>query len=132
MTSSIERTREVAQRYVDLFNTDVRRFVTECYAPDFQVLPVNITGHRIIRGYEEYIASENAILARQPKRRIRLDKMHVSEEMAFVEATLEDGDRPGFAFPFRAALRVRDGRIVEDWTFQRSLADAVFQYNHKW
>lgn len=121
------------EKYLELYNApDLERFVTECYAPDCRVQGVNITGHGVIRGHANFLQTEGVILARQPQRTLRVDKAHIADEFIFIEGTVLDAQRPGFAFPFRSALSIKEGVIAEDWTLQRSLADAVFMYDNKW
>lgn len=117
MTAEEQRNLAVAARYIELYNTDIDRFVPECYAIDCEVYAM---GGGVIRGHEQFLRVEKSVLRAAPKRRMRLDFSHAVGNVVILEVTLLDPDRGAdWQLPFCAVLTCRDGKIVTD----RSYAD---------
>jgi len=112
MTSEEQRTLAAAKLYEDLYNSDIKRFVRECYTPDCEV------NGGFIRGHEQFIQVEENVLRAAPKRKMRVDRHHVTGNVAVVEAVLLDPDQGAdWNLPFCAVLTCRDGKIASDWTY---------------
>lgn len=112
MTTEAQRLVEVAKRYEELYNTDVERFVRECYTSDCEV------NGGMIRGHEQFIHVERKVLQAAPRRKMRAERTHVAGNVMVVEAVLLDPDQgPDWRLPFCAVLTCRDGKIVPDWTY---------------
>ncbi len=117
MTEQERRNIETAERYIELYNTDIERFVPECYTPDCKVYAM---GAGVIEGPEHFLQVERAVVAAAPKRYTRLEHLHASGDVVTVEVTLLDPDAgDDWAIPFVAVLTMRDGKIAID----RSYAD---------
>lgn len=111
-TSEEQANLELARRYEALYNSDIERFVTECYAPDCVINGGDVLGHDGLR------ETERRVLAAAPRRKMRVDRMHAVGDVVVVEAVLLDPDqRPGWKLPLCAVLTCRDGKIVTDWTY---------------
>ena len=77
-------------------------------------------GAGVIEGAEKFLEVERKVLKSAPKRRVRLDKMHVTGDAVTVEVTLLNPDAGAdWSLPFIAILNMRDGKIATD----RSCAD---------
>jgi len=112
MTAEEKQNLEVAKRYEETYNTDVERFVHECYTPDCKV------NGGMIRGYEQFVQVEKNVLRAAPKRKMRVDRTYARENVVIVEAVLLDPDKgPDWRLPFCAVLTCRDGKIATDWTY---------------
>ena len=112
MTTEEQINLAVAKRYEDLYNTDVERFVHECYTPDCEV------NGGMIRGYEQFVQIEKNVLRAAPKRKMRVDRTYVTGNVVIVEAVLLNPDQgPDWKLPFCAVLTCRDGKIATDWTY---------------
>ena len=112
MTNEEQRNLEVAKRYEDLYNTDVERFVHECYTSDCEV------NGGFIRGYEQFVQVEKNVLRAAPKRKMRVDRRHAAGNVVIVEAVLLNPDQGAdWNLPFCAVLTCRDGKIATDWTY---------------
>lgn len=106
---------DIAKRYVDLYNTDPDRFVRECYHDDFKVVAMGISE---ITGVDKFIAVEKAVLKAAPKRLMRVDKMHATDEVVVVEAAVVDaGKGADWEIPFCAVLVMRGDKIAIDRTY---------------
>jgi ketosteroid isomerase-like protein len=117
MTEQEKRNLDTAHRYIELYNNDIERFVPECYTDDCRVYAM---GRGVIDGPQQFLELEKAVLRAAPRRRMRLDKLHVTAETATVEVTLLDPDAGSdWELPFVAVLNMRDGKIAVD----RSYAD---------
>ncbi len=117
MTAEEQRNLKVAARYEELYNTDIERFVPECYAPDCEA---HVMGQSVIRGYEQFLHVERTVLRAAPKRQMRVDRVHAVGNVVVVEVVLLNPDQgPDWQLPFCAVLTCRDGKIVTD----RSYAD---------
>jgi limonene-1,2-epoxide hydrolase len=115
MTAEEQRNLKVAARYEELYNTDVERFVRECYTPDCEAYAM---GGGTIRGHEQFVRVEKAVLRAAPTRRMRVDHTHAAGNVVTVEAVLLNPDRgPDWQLPFCAVLTCRDGKIVTDRTY---------------
>lgn len=111
------RNAETAARYIDLYNTDIGRFVPECYTPDCRVLAM---GGGVIDGPAAFLQVERTVLAAAPRRQMRLDHLHAIGDSVTIEVTLLNPDQgTDWARPFVAVLTLRDGLIAVD----RSYAD---------
>ena len=112
MTPEEQRNLAVAKRYEDLYNTDVERFVHECYTPDC------VVNDGLIRGYEQFVQIEKNVLRAAPKRKMRVDRTYATGNAVIVEAVLLNPDQgPDWQLPFCAVLTCRDGKIATDWTY---------------
>lgn len=112
MTAEEQRNLETVKRYEDLYNSDIERFVRECYTPDCEV------NGGMIRGYEQFIQVEHNVLRAAPKRSMRVARTHVVGNVVVVEAVLLDPDKGAtWQLPFCAVLTFRDGKIATDWTY---------------
>jgi len=112
MTAEEQRNLEVAKRYEELYNTDVERFVHECYIPDCEV------NGGFIRGYEQFVQVEKNVLRAAPKRKMRVDHRHAVGDAVIVEAVLLNPDKGAdWQLPFCAVLVCRDGKIAIDRTY---------------
>ena len=117
MTEQERRNIKTAERYIELYNNDIDRFVPECYTPDCTVYAM---GSGVIEGPEQFLQVERAVLAAAPKRYMRLEHLHASGDVVTVEVTLLDPDAgKDWTIPFVAVLTMRDGKIAID----RSYAD---------
>ena len=102
MTAEEERNLELAKKYLELYNTDIDRFVPECYAPDFEVVGPGIAS---FSGYDTFIRVEKEILKRRPERKMRVVEFFPSGDTVVVEGV-------GFV----AFLKCKDGKIIQDRT----------------
>ena len=115
MTEQERRNTKTAERYIELYNTDIERFVPECYTPD---CTVHAMGAGVLEGPEQFLQAERAVLAAAPKRHMRFEHMHASGDVVTVEVTLLDPDAgEDWAIPFVAVLIMRDGKIAIDRTY---------------
>lgn len=105
----------VAQRYVELYNTDPERFVRECYHADYKV---GVMGIGWYDGIEKFIEIEKAVLAAAPGRRMRVTAMHATDRAVVVEAAVTDPARGAdWELPFCAVLEIRGDKIAVDRTY---------------
>ncbi len=117
MTEQVQRNIETAKRYIELYNSDVARLISECYTPDCTVYAM---GAGVLEGAEQFLQVELAIVEAAPKRYFRLDHMHASGDMVTNEVTLLDPDAgDDWSIPMAAVFTLRDGKIAID----RSYAD---------
>lgn len=101
----------LADQWVQDFNTNVDRLITELYAPDCLFSGVEY-------GHERLLRFERRVLAAAPNRSIRLDKKHAVGDVVTVEGVLLDPDRGAeWKLPFCAVLTWRDGKVVSDNTY---------------
>lgn len=115
MTEQERRNIKTAERYIELYNTDIERFVPECYTPDCKVYAM---GAGVVEGAEQFLQVERAVLDAAPKRYMRLEHLHASGDVVTVEVTLLNPDAGGdWAIPFVAVLTMRDGKIAVDRTY---------------
>jgi hypothetical protein len=112
MTAEEQRNLDLAQRYEDLYNTDIMKFIHECYTADC------VVNDGLIRGYEQFIKVEESVLHAAPKRKMRVDHKYTDGNVVVVQAVLLDPDRgPKWQLPFCAVLTCRDGKIASDYTY---------------
>src|SRR5262245_61955411 len=112
MTAEEQRNLEVAKQYELLYNTDIKRFVRECYTSDCEV------NGGMIRGHEQFVRVEERVLRAAPRRKMRVDRTYPSGNVVVVEAVLLDPDQgTEWQLPFCAVLTCRDGKIASDWTY---------------
>jgi ketosteroid isomerase-like protein len=115
MLANEQQNLATALRYLELYNHDIERFVPECYAPDFEV---HTMGLGVIRGYEQFLQVERAVLKAAPRRRMRLDHFHVAGDTVILEITLLNPDAgDDWSLPFVAVLVMRDGKILIDRSY---------------
>ena len=115
MTAEEQRNLETAQQYEELYNTDIERFVHECYTPDCEAYAM---GGGVIRGHAQFVQIEKSVLRAAPKRRMRVERTQALGDVVVVEAVLLDPDQgPDWRLPFCAVLVCRDGKIVTDRTY---------------
>jgi hypothetical protein len=111
MNDQIERNLALAEQWVEAFNTDVEKLITELYAPDCLFSGVAL-------GHEKMVRFERRVLAAAPHRSIRLDKAHAAGDVVTVEGVLLDPDKGAeWKLPFCAVLTWRDGKVVSDNTY---------------
>src|SRR5580698_2843382 len=112
MTAEEQRNLDLAQRYEDLYNNDIIKFIHECYTADC------VVNDGLIRGYEQFIKVEESVLRAAPKRKMRVDHKFTDGNVVVVQAVLLDPDRgPKWQLPFCAVLTCRDGKIANDYTY---------------
>ena len=112
MTPEEQRNLAVAKQYELLYNTDIKRFVHECYTSDCEV------NGGMIRGHEQFVQVEDKVLRAAPKRKMRVDRTYPVGNAVIVEAVLLDPDQGAdWQLPFCAVLTCRDGKIMTDWTY---------------
>lgn len=117
MTTEEERNVRLSHRYEDLYNSDIKRFVDECYAADC------VLNEGYIKGQARLLDIEERVLRAAPKRKMRVDARHAAGNVVVVQAVLLDPDQgPDWKLPFCAVLTCRDGKIASDWTY----------FNGKW
>ncbi len=115
MTDQQQKNLAIAARYIELYNSDVERFVRECYHPDYTAFGM---GAGSFQGLDTFIEVEKLVLGAAPKRRMRLVTMHATETAVIVEVVLEDPDQgAGWELPFCAVLEIRDDKILVDRTY---------------
>ncbi len=115
MTAEEQRNLEVAKQYEELYNTDIERFVRECYAPDYEGYAM---GSGRFHGHDKFVEIEQQVLGAAPKRKMRVERTHAAGNVVTVEAVLLDpGQGPDWQLPFCAVLVCRDGKIVIDRTY---------------
>ncbi len=113
--NATEKNHTLVQHWMRCYNDDVTRMVNECYAPDCKVYPM---GKGVIEGQAALQKVEDAVLAKAPKRRFDIERMHASGDVVCVEALLRDADQgPAWSLPFIAVLTIQNGRIVTDRTY---------------
>lgn len=105
----------VAERYVELYNTEPERFVRECYHVDYKVGAMGLGWYDDV---EKFIDIEKLVFKATPLRRMRADCIRVTRTTVIVEAAVVDSDRsPNWELPFVAALEIRDDKIAVDRTY---------------
>ena len=115
MTAEEQRNLALAKQYEELYNTDVERFVRECYAPDYTVYAM---GGASYGGYERFVEIEQSVLRAAPQRKMRVERLHAAGEVVVVEAVIVDPERGSdWQLPFCAVLTCREGKIVTDRTY---------------
>lgn len=115
MTEKEERNLATAKRYVEYYNNDVERLVSDCYTTD---CVVHTMGAGAIHGPKQFLEVEQAVLRAAPKRRMRAEHMHVTGDVVVVEITLLDADQgTDWELPFSAVLNMRDGKIAVDRSY---------------
>ena len=67
MTTEEERNVRLSHRYEDLYNSDIKRFVDECYAADC------VLNEGYIKGQARLLDIEERVLRAAPKRKMRVD-----------------------------------------------------------
>jgi ketosteroid isomerase-like protein len=118
MTAEEERNLELAKKYHELYNTDIDRFVPECYAPDFEVVGPGIAS---FSGYDTFIRVEKEILKRRPERKMRVVEFFPSGDTVVVEGV-------GFV----AFLKCKDGKIIQDRTHPTLNKEEYKRRNPEW
>ncbi|WP_420464667.1 nuclear transport factor 2 family protein [Panacagrimonas sp.] len=115
MSDLIRNNLAVAQRYVDLYNTDPERFVRECYHSDYTV---GVMGVGSFEGIDKFIEVEKSVWNAAPGRRMRVAHMHATETAVTVEAVVVDESRgKDWGIPFCAVLEIRGDKIAVDRTY---------------
>jgi len=115
VTAEEARNLEAVERWGDLYNNDVHRMVTECYAPDFVV---EIKGIMTYRGYDTFHALEAGALEVAPNRRAESERIVPIGDKALVQGYLTDVDKgPDWKTPFCTILTFSEGLIVRDETY---------------
>ena len=115
MSSRTRANLAVAERYVELYNTDPERFVCECYHTDYRVGAMGLGWYD---GIDKFVGIEKSVLKAAPARRMRVDCMHATETAVVVEAVVTDDARGAdWELPFIAALEIRGDKIAVDRTY---------------
>lgn len=105
----------VAQRYVELYNTDPERFVRECYHDDYKV---GVMGIGEYDGIDKFIEVEKSVWNAAPQRRMKVLKMHATDDVVVVEAAVTDPSKgANWELPFVAVLEIRGDKIAVDRTY---------------
>ena len=105
MTPEEQANLEVARRYEHLYNTDIERFVRECYTPDCEINGGDVRGHAGL------LETERRVFAAAPRRRMRVERTHAVASVVVVEAVLLDPDQgPGGSFRSAPCSRSATGR----------------------
>ncbi len=111
MTTEEQRNLDLAKLYEETYNTDIKRFVSDCYTADCDVMGQ-------IHGHEQFLKVEENVLKAAPRRKMRVDRTYATGDAVVVEAVLLDPDQgPDWKLPFCAVLTCRDGKIARDWTY---------------
>ena len=107
-------TRALAEKYLELYNKatpDSDEFVM-IYSEDC------VVNGGSTKGREALLAIEQGYLKFAPKRKMRLDALHIDGNVAIVLGAIVDADRKGdWSVPFCAVLTCEDGYIVSDYTY---------------
>ena len=119
MTAEEERNLELAKKYLELYNTDLDRFVPECYAPDFEVVGPGLASFG--GDYDQFIQIEKAILKKNPERKMRVVEFFPSGDTVVVEGV-------GFV----AFLKCKDGKIIQDRTHPTVNKEEFKRRNPEW
>lgn len=115
MTSEETRNLELSKCYEDLYNSDVERFVRECYSEDYVVHCMGLFSYR---GHDKFVDVERTVLKAAPNRKMQVKHRHAVGNVVMVEAVMVDPDHgPAWELPFVAALVCKDGKIAEDRTY---------------
>ena len=111
-----ERNLATARRYIELYNSDIQRFVTECYTSDCQVI---CSGIGAIEGHVQFLNVERTVLKAAPRRRMRVEHEHVLDDgRVAMEITLLDPDQgDDWELPFITILTMRDSLIAIDMNY---------------
>lgn len=116
MTTEEQRNLELAKKYEQTYNDDIKKFVYECYTSDCALNDTAL-------GHQKFLQLEERVLKAAPKRRMRVDARHAAGNVVVAQAVLLDPDQgPDWKIPFCAVLTCRDGKIASDWTY----------FNGKW
>lgn len=108
------KTLEGVERYMHLYNTDIERFVPECYTDDYVLYVAGGEFH----GYDQFLKIECGIKKAVPGRRMAIDKLHlVGDTTVVLEMIILDTARPDWFEPLCVILDFRDGKIVEDRSY---------------
>ncbi len=117
MTDQAKQNLAVAERYIELYNSDPEKFVRECYHPDYNL---NCMGVGSFEGIDKFIEIEQAVWNAAPNRRMHVLKMHATDTAVIVEVVLKDKTRgEDWGIPLCAVLEIRGDKIALD----RSYAD---------
>ena len=112
MTDKQQQNLAVARRYVELYNTDPERFVRECYHTDYKV---GAMGLGWFEGIDKFIEVEKAVWNAAPRRRMKILKMHATDDVVVVEAVVTNPDQGAdWELPFVAVLEIRGDKIAVD------------------
>jgi limonene-1,2-epoxide hydrolase len=115
MTEKRQQNLAVAQRYVELYNTDPERFVRECYHTDYKVGAMGLGWYD---GIDKFIQVEKAVWKAAPGRRMKIVHMHATDNAVIVEAAVVDPSRGAdWELPFCAVLEIRGDKIAVDRTY---------------
>lgn len=112
--SAVEKeTRALADKYLELYNlaTPESEDFVMIYSEDC-VVNGNVIGR------EGLLAVEQGYLRFAPKRKMRLDALHIDGNVAIVQGAIVDADRKGdWSVRFCAVLTCEGGYIVSDDTY---------------
>ena len=115
MTEIEQRNLATAHLYLELYNSDIERFVQECYTSDCKVY---MMGYGVVEGPKKFLKMEQKVLQAAPRRRMRLDHTHVTGDVVTFEGAVLNPDAgDDWELPFAAVLVMRDGKIAIDRTY---------------
>ena len=112
-----ERNLETVKHWEHLYNTDVKRMISECYAENAEV---RVMGGLVIRDSKHFLAVEEAVLRAAPSRRMRIERTLAKGDTVVIEAVLLDTDKDtgeAWETPWCAVHTFEDGKIVVDRTY---------------
>jgi ketosteroid isomerase-like protein len=106
---------EIAKRWVEYYNTDPERMVKEIYAPD---TVVKTMGAGTYTGQDFFLQVERDVLKAAPRRKFRLNHVHVDGDTVIVEVALLNPDKgDAWELHMAAVLEIEDGRVKFDRSF---------------
>jgi ketosteroid isomerase-like protein len=105
---------QAVDRWVELFNTDVHRWIDECYADEFHIVCPGIIE---ITDRATFHQIEQAVLDAEPTRKGRLTDVIPAGDRVTVEGVLYGGTDTPWETHWCAILRFKDGRIVSDHSY---------------
>lgn len=111
-----EQNLQAVENWMNLFNTDLPRMVSECYTPD---CVVEYMGLATVEGRDAFLKVEADAMAVMPDRTFRIDHSYAVGNNVIVEAVLMFSDASGekVESPYCAILTLEDGKIAIDRTY---------------
>jgi limonene-1,2-epoxide hydrolase len=111
-----EQNLQAVEIWMNLFNTDLPRMVSESYTPD---CVVQYMGLITVEGKDDFLKVESDVMAVIPDRTFRIDNTYAIGDNVIVEAVLMFTDPNGekVESPFCAVHTFKDGKIAIDRTY---------------
>ncbi|MGY4102972.1 nuclear transport factor 2 family protein [Nocardia sp. R16R-3T] len=105
----------LAERWRDLWNTDPMRMVDEVYAEDLTAgAPQTVR----FRTRAQLRVVETIFVEAAPHKEMIIERTTADDEVVVVEATIVDGDRPGWSVPLCALLTLDEhGQVINDTSY---------------